>query len=329
MAPVLAARELRASSVGVPVAIGLLAWLWLLLLGAQLQPWGSAPAGVAAWASIMMAIVIQAAPFLVLGVVVSGVIAAFVPAQLLQRLLPRNPVGSVAAAGLAGVALPGCECASVPVAGALMRAGVRPAAALTFLLASPAVNPVVIVATAVAFPTNPMMPVARLLASLLAAIVVGLLWWRFGRTSWLAQPAVPHAPDTSRAEVFRTTVTHDFLHAGGYLVLGGAFAATLNTVVPRGLLDLLASHPVSAVAALAVLAILVAVCSEADAFVAASLSGFSPVAQLTFMVVSPMVDVKLIAMQAGSFGTGFAARFAPVTFLVCVLAAVAVGGVLL
>jgi hypothetical protein len=68
------------------------------------------------------------------------------------------------------------------------------------------------------------------------------------------------------------------------------------------------------VLALALLAVLLSICSEADAFVAASLSQFSLTARLAFLVVGPMVDLKLFAMQAGSFGSRFAVRFAPTTF---------------
>ncbi len=72
-----------------------------------------------------------------------------------------------------------------------------------------------------------------------------------------------------------------------------------------------------------------AICSEADAFVAASLTQFSLTARLAFMVVGPMVDVKLVALQAGTFGRRFTSFFAPLTFCVAVGAAVLVGTVLL
>jgi uncharacterized protein len=72
-----------------------------------------------------------------------------------------------------------------------------------------------------------------------------------------------------------------------------------------------------------------AICSEADAFVAASLTQFSLTARLAFMVVGPMVDVKLVALQAGTFGRAFAGWFAPLTFVVCVAASTAVGWLLL
>src|SRR4029450_1431594 len=87
---------------------------------------------------------------------------------------------AVPSAALAGAALPGCECASVPIAGRLGARGVEPAGALAFMLAAPAVNPVVLVATAVAFPGQPEMVLARFLGSLGTSVVVGLPWSRRG-----------------------------------------------------------------------------------------------------------------------------------------------------
>jgi len=79
---------------------------------------------------------------------------------------------------------------------------------------------------------------------------------------------------------------------------------------------------------LALLAVLMSICSEADAFVAASLTQFSPTAKLAFLVVGPMVDLKLIALQAGFFGRRFALRFVPLTFTLAVTVSLVVGGVL-
>jgi uncharacterized membrane protein YraQ (UPF0718 family) len=125
--------------------------------------------------------------------------------------------------------------------------------------------------------------------------------------------------------VFRRSVQHDFLHAGGFLVVGGIVAASVNVLVPSSVIEALAERWWLAVLALALLAVVVAICSEADAFVAASFTQFSRTAQLAFMVVGPAVDVKLIALQAGTFGRSFALRFAPVTFVVAVASTVLVG----
>ncbi|MFD7707081.1 permease [Streptomyces sp. NPDC059786] len=285
---------------------------------------------MSAWWTVFTAVVVQGVPFLLLGTLVSAAIGAFVPDRVISRLLPRNPALAVPVAGAAGAVLPGCECASVPVAGSLMRRGVAPAAALAFLLSAPAINPVVLIATSVAFPGRPGMVLARLVASLAAAVVMGWLWARFGRDDLLKLPAAPRTRTggggaASRWADFGAGLQHDFLHAGGFLVLGAAAAATFNIAVPRSVLDVFTGSPWLAVPLLAVLAVVLCVCSEADAFVAASLTGFSPTARLAFMVVGPMVDLKLIALQAGTFGRAFAVRFSSVTWLVALVCSVLTG----
>jgi hypothetical protein len=280
---------------------------------------------VAHWATIFVAIAVQAMPFLVLGVSVSAAVAALVPTGLLPRLLPERPAFAVPVAAVAGAALPGCECGSVPIARRLVAHGVRPAAALTFLLSAPAINPVVLVATAVAFPGRPAVVVARFVASLVAATVVGLVWARFGRDELLGRVRRSHGHHGRRLSVLAATAQHDLLQAGGFLIVGAATAATLQTAVPRSILDTVAGSGALALLALAALAVVMAVCSEADAFIAASLTQFSLTARLAFMVVGPMVDVKLIALQAGTFGGRFALRFAPLTLFVAAASATVVG----
>jgi uncharacterized protein len=285
-------------------------------------------AAVANWATIFVAITVQAMPFLALGVAVSAAVAAYVPPGALPRLLPRRPALAVPTAAAAGIALPGCECGSVPIAGRLVDQGVAAPAALAFLLAAPAINPVVLVATAVAFPHQPEVVLARFLASLAAAVAVGLLWARRrpgGRGDVERRGPAPAAEGGSRATVLLATAQHDLLHAGGFLIVGAATAATLQTVVPRAALDAVAGAGPLSVVALAVLAVVMAICSEADAFIAASLTQFSLTGRLAFMVVGPMVDVKLIALQAGTFGRRFAVRFAPLTLGVAIVSSMAVG----
>lgn len=281
------------------------------------------------WMTVFVAVLVQALPFLVLGVLLSAAIAVFVPPSFFARALPKNPVLAVPVAGAAGVVLPGCECASVPVAGALVRRGVTPAAALAFLLSAPAINPIVLTATAVAFPRDPEMVVARLVASLLVACAMGWLWLRLGRTDLLKPPDRHAYEGQGRGAAFWGSVRHDVTHAGGFLVVGAMAAATLKAVVPQTWLRTAAENPVIAVLALAALAVVLSICSEADAFVAASLTQFSLTARLTFLVVGPMIDLKLFAMQTGTFGRAFALRFAPATLALAIVVSVLTGWVML
>jgi uncharacterized membrane protein YraQ (UPF0718 family) len=268
------------------------------------------------WSTIFVSITIQALPFLVLGVVVSGAIAAYVPASFIAKAMPANSKFAIPAAGLAGAAFPGCECGSVPIAGRLTARGATPAAAFAFMLAAPAINPIVLVATAVAFPGRPDIVAGRFIASLFTALIVDRVRSRIVESD-------------SKWRAFTDTARHDFLHAGGWLVLGGMAAATLQVVVPRSILDTVAGNEWLAVAALATLAVVLAICSEADAFVAASLSQFSLTSRLVFLVVGPVVDIKLIALQVGVFGRAFALRFAPLAFAVAVSTALVTGWLIL
>ncbi|MEJ3746593.1 permease [Actinomycetes bacterium KLBMP 9797] len=284
---------------------------------------------LATWTTVFVSVMVQAVPFLVFGVALSAVIAVYVPRSFWAKALPKRPALAVPVAGAAGVVLPGCECGAVPIAGSLIRRGVTPAAALAFLLAAPAINPIVLTATAVAFPNNPEMVVGRGVASLIVAMIMGWLWLRLGRADWIRLPHRPDLDGVSRGQAFWAAVRHDIVHAGGFLVVGAMAAATINVVVPERWLQTLADNQALSILALAVLAVLLSICSEADAFVAASLSQFSLTSRLVFLVVGPMVDLKLISMQAGVFGRRFATRFAPATFVMCVLVAVTVGVVIL
>jgi uncharacterized membrane protein YraQ (UPF0718 family) len=278
--------------------------------------------------TVFVAVCVQALPFLVLGVVISGAIAAFVSPAVLRKILPRNVAVSVPIAGIAGIALPGCECASVPVARRLMQQEVPQGAAIAFLLAAPAVNPIVLVATAVAFPGRPEMVLARFVGSLLTAVVMGWLWAKVGRADWIAERALwkfDPDPGESRWAVFAETARHDLVGAGGFLVLGGLTAAVFNVLVPQSWLQALGGHVVLAIVVMSLLAVILALCSQADAFVVASMSALPLLPRLVFLVVGPAVDVKLIALYGGTFGRAFVARFAPMAFLVSIVCGVGAG----
>lgn len=320
-------RTQRVGTFGLTVlSVGLLV---LMVARAPLRELFDDPA-LATWATVFVSITVQAFPFLVLGVALSATLSAFVPPSVLRRALPRRPALAVPAAGAAGVVLPGCECASVPLAAGLMRGGIPPAAALTFMMAAPAINPVVIVATAVAFPALPEMALARFVASLLVAVLVGWLWLRFGGTERLRlRPGADAGDSGGKWTAMRSNAEHDLLHAGGFLVVGAMIAATVNVSLPAGLVDSLGGDFVVGVLTLTLLAIVLAICSEADAFVAASMTAFPRTAQLAFMVVGPVADVRLIALHVGTFGRRFAYLFVPMAITVAVAVSVCVGEVLL
>ncbi len=280
------------------------------------------------WSTIFVSLTLQAIPFLVLGTVISAVISALVPASWIARAVPRHTALAVPAAGAAGALLPGCECSSVPVAGRLVSRGIPQGAALTFLLAAPAINPIVMVSTAVAFPGRPEMVGARFLASLVTALIVGFVWSAFAKPEWLSSRMAVH-DHGGRLDGFVSTAASDFLQAGGFLVAGAGLVAAMQTLVPPSVFDHVGGSGIVAILVMAGLAIALSVCSEADAFVAAGMTQFSLTSRLVFLTVGPMVDLKLVALQAGAFSKRFSMRFTPLVLVVAVTSATVVGTVLL
>jgi uncharacterized membrane protein YraQ (UPF0718 family) len=257
-------------------------------------------------------LLIEAVPFVLLGAVVSALIEVFVPPSAFEKLalLPR-PL-QLPAAGLAGMAFPVCECGSVPVARRMAEKGLAPSAAITFMLAAPILNPVVIASTVVAYrgrETFWPMVLGRMSLGLLAAVAVG--WVIAGRSKQeLIRPRSDEThehvhPDRSKLTAFISHLTGDFIFMGRFLVLGAFVAGVMQTFVPQSFISKVAGTAVLDLLAMMLLAFLLSLCSESDAFVAASFVQFGVGAQLAFLVFGPMVDTKLGFLYAGTFTKGF------------------------
>jgi uncharacterized membrane protein YraQ (UPF0718 family) len=271
-------------------------------------------AGIAAVQNFLLvfaSLLIEALPFIVLGAAVSALIEVFVPARAFTRLaaLPRSLQMPVA--GLGGFAFPVCECGSVPVARRLLVKGLSPAAAVTFMLAAPILNPVVLVATAIAYRGRDIlwpMVLGRAALGLVVAMAVGWVVARRSREQLLRAAPHDHQGDVAgegRGARYFGQLAGDFTMLARYLVIGAAAAAALQTFLPQSVIGSVAGTPVVDVVALMLLAAALSLCSESDAFVAASFVQFGFAAQLAFLVAGPMIDAKLVALYAGTFGRGF------------------------
>lgn len=304
-----------------------------LLLAIQL---GGEWAGAAEDFSIkFVSVVLEALPFVMIGALIGGLIEVFVSRDRLTALLPKAAFPAILIAGLLGLVFPVCECAVIAVTRRLVRKGVPFAVAVAYLLAGPIFNPIVAASTWVAFQKGPYlswffgaeaipaMPFYRLgTAYVIAVIVAYLMSLRFPHQTALL-PSVARAAEGSAMPRSDAACDHDhgrgdakprvpigqrLLHAFGhaaddfvniaqYLVLGAFVAGLCNTFIPRSALEQLASTPAAASGVMMSMAVALNVCSEADAFVAAAFQNIMPAsALLGFMVLGPMVDLKLIAM---------------------------------
>lgn len=123
--------------------------------------------------TLFLSLLVEALPFLLLGVLFSGLLLLFVDERKLANALPRHPLLGAFVGSLIGFLFPVCECGNVPVARRLITQGVPASVAIGFLLAAPTVNPIVIWATWTAFRDQPEIVVLRVVLSLAIATIIG------------------------------------------------------------------------------------------------------------------------------------------------------------
>ena len=263
-----------------------------------------------------LAIIVEALPFMLIGSLAGGIIEMFVSVEWIEKVFRQRKTRAIFLAGGMGLFFPVCECAIVPVVRRLLGKGVPFGAAVTFLLAGPIVNVIVAASTAVAYKYDWSFVTIRLVSGYCIAVFVGLLIGRFfNRENGLTQLwkktsscacGHDHGDTTLPLSLrFRHAIEHasdDFFDVGRYLVIGAFIAAFMRSVVAMETFTGLMDSPWLAIILMMVMAVILNLCSEADAFIAASFRGFLPgSAQMAFMVMGPMLDIKLILMYFSVF----------------------------
>jgi hypothetical protein len=283
------------------------------------------------------AIVYEALPFIVLGVILAGLLEEFVPQQFMARIIPRSRVLGVAMGALLGSIFPMCECGIIVVMRRLLRKGLPLSVCVSYMLAGPVINVVVLTSTYAAFnvpeppagvPKDPRLylfggPVNMLLLRAGLAFVVALVasmfveWQERKHAKDLLLPSIlengnttpedgPKKPRTwwERLNNITGTALNDFVDIMAFLVIGAILAAVgrswLREVEPSA--SVLNEYPALAILIMMGLAVAFCLCSEADAFVAANFPPlWPPAAKLAFLVLGPMLDLKLYMMYTRVF----------------------------
>ncbi len=283
-----------------------------------------------------LGIFIEAVSFLLLGTLLSGLLEVFVTKEDMIKIVPRNPVAATLMGSMLGFIFPVCECGVVPVTRRLYQKGLPVSVGVTFLLAAPVMNPIVLASTYAAFGFGPVL-VGRYVISWIMAVSIGLLFSFQNRPQRLIRPEtmaligggsseaalMPSQPRMALLPGLRQALKvagEEFFEMGRYLIIGSVLAALLQTVIPQEALKTLATNPVNSVLVMAGLAFLLSVCSTVDAFLALSFARtFTTGSVLTFLTFGPMVDIKSASMYLGVFKRRTVAYMVILPFLISVL----------
>ena len=316
---------------GLTLALLIIAAVIAFKLAADLLPANPLPAITQDTGTLAVGVFVESFPFVVLGTLVSTAVQLWVPQRLLFRLLPKSAVLRRAVLSLLGVLLPVCECGNVPLARGLLRRGLSPAEALTFVFAAPLLNPVTIITTYQAFGFDHGILLARIIGGFVIANLIGAVF------------ATANSPERLLQPDFAASCNHAHTHeevAGGKLGrFGGTFAAEITLLMPAlaigsllaGVFQILltqdsllplGSHPLWSVLVLIALAAIVSVCSTVDAFfILGFASVFMPGAITAFLIFGALIDVKLLILLR----TTFRAKTLALATLIALLSTAAIG----
>ena len=268
-----------------------------------------------------IAVILEASGFMLIGCLVGSLIEEFLPDNTIPRLIGNRPIVGILVAGLIGLIFPVCECAIVPVMRKLIKKGTPPAIAITFMLAVPIVNPVVGLSTYIAFSNNLEIAGIRLVSGYILAVLIGmitLLAFRRNLNSQIIKSEdhihnhgnkhcshcsteIVNGSDSRLKRLIEHTWT-EFTEIAGFLFIGAAISAIFRSSIPIAILGELKNIPGLSTVFMMAAAFILNLCSEADAFIASSFTSlFSPGPLLAFMLIGPMLDIKLLIMYRSVF----------------------------
>lgn len=274
--------------------------------------------------TIFISILIEALPFILLGVIISGIIQIFVTDEMMAKAIPKNKFGAIVLASVIGALFPACECGIVPITRRLMAKGVPLYAAIPFMLTGPIINPVVLFATFVAFGNDWKIMIERGAVAFLVSLIVGLILAFQFKTPQVKNELHVHTAPKKMSEKIGEALKHtidEFFSVGKFVIIGGLIAAAMQTYVKTSTLMALGHGAVSSNVVMMGLSYILSLCSSADAFIASSFrSTFNDSAIIAFLVFGPMFDIKNTLMMLSQFKTKFVfSLFAYVFILVLVL----------
>jgi uncharacterized protein len=187
--------------------------------------------------TIFLSLLVEAIPFLLLGVLFSSLLLFLVDERKLLKIIPKNPLLGALVGSFVGFLFPVCECGNVPVARRFIMQGIPTPVAISFLLAAPTINPIVIWSTWTAFRDQPEIVFLRVVLSLLIATGVGYIFSFQKDLTPIVQPAIarylkfnpPTSTDTRRST---NTGKSTLLQSGTY-ILGGQAGGQITRISPN------------------------------------------------------------------------------------------------
>ena len=283
---------------------------------------------------VFSSIVIEALPFILIGAVLASFMQVYISNNIFNKIISKNKLLGSIQAGIIGVFLPVCECATVPITKGLLNKNVPLNVAITYMLAAPIVNPLVILSTYYAFDGNIKVVLLRVGVGFFIAVIAGLLMLCLsgennifidngeGELQGKCLCGCSEIDDNSSKPIRLLKHTSlEFYEIGKYFIVGATLASIFQTFVPRDIIFYFENSAVLSIIILMAFSFLISLCSEADAFVASTFMNRFSLGSITgFLIIGPMIDLKNTIMLFSIFKKSFVIKLLFVVFSLCFIA---------
>ena len=296
-------------------------------------------------AIIFISIFLESLPFLILGSFISSIVETFIEDETLEKIIPKNKIlGSITGIFL-GFFLPACDCAVIPVSKRLIKKKVPINVAVSFMLASPIINPVVLLSTYYAFyQTNQKIFWARIILGIVISFIIGIIMGIIYDKKEILKNNLdecdnkhhkncnchhkkPKGTKNRIVRIFKHTA-YDLFEVVKYLMIGALIASLVQVLLPRNILTMFNSSKVLSIVILMVFAYLISLCSTSDSFVGKTLlSSFNSSGIIAYLILGPMIDIKNTVVLLGNYKKGFVITLITLLFIAVFISSLVVMGI--
>lgn len=273
--------------------------------------------------TLTLSVIVEAVPFLILGIIISALIRYFLSSKDAFKMLPKNAFLRRIMLSMIGLILPVCECGNVPIARSLMANGLKPADVISFLFAAPILNPITIISTMTAFSFDTRMVWWRIIFALIIVQITAFIVSFFKEDSVInpefEKLCDSHNHGSKLSNIFSSS-RNEFWQLFTMLVLGASIAAATQIFVPRFIINAVGGDIFLSVISMITLSFIISICSSIDAFFAlAYVRNFTTGSILSFLLFGPMIDIKMITLLKTTFRWKFIATITLTVFFLSLI----------
>lgn len=261
---------------------------------------------------ILLSILVEGIPFILLGSILSAIVQKYLKESHIINFLPKNRLMQKITMCLLGNLIPVCECGNIPMAKRMLSKNFGSGLTISFLLAAPVFNPLVIASTLAAFPGNYSILFYRLAFTMLVAISASYLMEKLPQKEIIKilpennNQSEDIAKKDERMKQHQhgitTLIKTEFLQMTSLFLVGAIIAAMIQSLLPKEVILSFNNQEWIAILAMMALAFVISICSNVDAFFALAYTQIFPTSSiLAFLVFGPMFDIKSVPMLKSIF----------------------------